>query len=237
MKFLISIICSFLLISSPTSEQTNFESVIYNNYDEYCYVVLEETSVGDIVIVLGSIDEKLYVSGFIYNITYKKHQFRLSNGDVYRECFYKVPLKDDFEVFIESASGTKFKTYQIENISYDDFVKMDLIKGEGKNHFPTEEVKLDILDIYSILVLFFIGLIALFTIILNAIYRKKRISYNQKYQTTNNVIDLSNDEFEIKEKTKEEQMLEAYDDFKKGKITETELNNRLRIIWWSKEDD
>ena len=42
---------------------------------------------------------------------------------------------------------------------------------------------------------------------------------------------------EIEEKTEEELMQEAYSDYHNGKITEQELNNRLRNIWWSNKDD
>ena len=31
-------------------------------------------------------------------------------------------------------------------------------------------------------------------------------------------------------------MQEAYDDYNNGKITENELNNRLRRIWWNEDD-
>lgn len=237
MKFLISIICSFLLISAPTNEQLDFEKVIHENYDEYYYVVSEETTVGDVVIVVGSIDKKLYISGFIYNTTYQKHQFKLTSGNIYQEFFYKVPLKEEFEISVESPLGTNFKTYRIENMDYDDFLKMDINQGKGKNHFPTEELKLDIFDIYLILTLIFIGIIAVFTIILSKIYQNKKMNLNFNNQPVTTVIDIPNDDFEIERKTKEEQMLEAYDDFKQGKITEAELNNRLRAIWWSDDDD
>ena len=63
------------------------------------------------------------------------------------------------------------------------------------------------------------------------------MNLNFNNQTVTMVIDIPNDDFEIEGKTKGEQMLEAYDDFKQGKITEAELNNRLRAIWWSDDDD
>lgn len=239
------LICSFLTITTPTLEQTAFEEIVHKNYDEYYYLVYEETSIGDIVIAIGTIKEDIYISGYIYNTTNEKHIFKLSNGDTYDECFYKVRLKENLKIMIQTTNGTNFKIYEVENISYNDFISMNTERGEGKNRFPSEQIKLDIFDIYAILSLGFIGIIALFTIILAMFYRKKIGRFNQNYNQDkglnlekNSIIEISNNNFEVeKEKTKEDQMEEAYDEFKKGKITEEELNNRLRRIWWSKEDD
>lgn len=239
------LICAFLTISSPTLEQTTFEEIVHKNYDKYYYLVCEETSIGDIEIVIGSVNKNIYVSGYIYNTTNEKHIFKLSNGDTYSECFYKVKLKENLNITIETTNGTYFKTYEVKKISYDDFVLLNTESGEGKNHFPSEQIKLDIFDIYALLSLGFIGIIALFTIILTMFYRKKIGRFNQNHNQDNelrfgetSIIDIVNNNFEEeKEKTKEEQMEEAYYEFKQGKITEGELNNRLRRIWWDKEDD
>lgn len=245
MKFLIILICSFLTITVPTLEQTTFEEIVHKNYEQYYYLVSEEVVIGDVIIVMGTIKKDIYISGYIYNTTSEKHLFKLSNGNTYSECFYKVKLTEDLKIMIQTSKGTNFKTYEVENISYNDLMSMNMEKGEGKNSFPSERIKLDIFDIYALLSFVFIGIIALFTIILVMLYRKKEAKFKQNYHQDrefnfekNDIIEISNNYFEEeKAKTKDEQMEEAYEEFKKGKITEEELNNRLRRIWWSEEDD
>jgi hypothetical protein len=49
-------------------------------------------------------------------------------------------------------------------------------------------------------------------------------------------LDKKKNDGKPKEKTKEELIEELYNDYNNGKITENELNNRLRRIWWSEDD-
>lgn len=244
-----SLICFVLLISSPTIEQTNFENTIHQNYDCYYYEVKEETSIGDIVIVIGIINDKMYVSGFIYNTTNTKHIFKLSNGNTYSSLFYKVKLEKEFSVSIVTESGNVFKTYKLENTTSSEFSQINVIVGEGENNFPKEKIVLDIFDIFTISAIVFVGLIALLTVVIVIMYRKRIGRFNETYQKDNSwqlnnynngtIIDVQEQDYYLEEepeKSKEEQMREAYDEFKNGKITEVELNNRLRRIWWSEDD-
>lgn len=242
MKYLIALICSFLIITTPTTEQETFEKTIKNNYEEYFYVISDETVVGDIVIAVGKVKNNLYVSGFIYNNTKENYVFELNNQSL-NNVFYKEKLTDDFVLKITTEDGKLFTTYEIENITMDDFFMNNLYQGNGKNKFPKEAKTLDIIDVFSIGVVLFVALIGLFTIILFYLYRNKLGLFNkQNYQNeevihNQNVYTIDETNYTVeKEKTKEELMQEAYDDYNNGKITENELNNRLRRIWWNEDD-
>lgn len=238
MKILIAIFCTFLIITTPTSLQQEFEEVIDKNYEKYYYLINEETSVGDVVIVVGSIKKDVYVSGFIFNTTNMKHYFKLSNKDMYENSFYKVKVEQDMKISIVSNTGT-FITYDIEYNSIEKLNELELITGEGKNNFPIREKTTDMFDIFKIGIFIFLGIIGILTVILLSLYRNKKGLFEINNQNiTNysfdNIIEI---EPEIEEpKTKEELMQEAYDAFNKGQINESELNNRLRRIWWSEDD-
>ncbi len=239
MKFLLTLIFSFLIITSPTNIQLDFEKTIHENYEKYYYLVSEETSVGDIVIVVGSIKSKVYVSGFIYSTSNKNHYFKLSNGKTYNNVFYKERVLENMTITIESDAGT-FYTYSIEYDSIDKLNKLDLKNGEGKNSFPKEKKTLDIIDIFVIGVFIFVGIIGVLSSLLLSLYKnKKGLFGNFERQNIDNIYEEEIIEIEPlaeEKKTKEELMQEAYDEYNSGKINEQELNNRLRRIWWSEDD-
>ena len=239
MKLLLTLMCSFLIIASPTNVQLDFEKAIHENYEKYYYLVSEETSVGDIVIVVGSIKNKVYVSGFIYSTSNKNHYFKLSNDKTYNNVFYKVKTSENMTISIESDAGT-FCTYDIEYDTINKLNELDLKTGEGNNSFPKEKKSLDIIDIFIIGVFIFVGIIGVLSVLLLSLYRnKKGLFGNVQNQNTNNIYEEEIIEIEPiteEKKTKEELMEEAYNDYNSGKITEQELNNRLRRIWWSEDD-
>ncbi len=93
----------------------------------------------------------------------------------------------------------------------------------------------DIMDIYKVAIFVFLGIIGILTIILISLYRNKKGLFGPKKENNyfnNNIIDVDQET----PKTKEELAEEAYKDYHNGKITESELNNRLRRIWWSEDD-
>lgn len=90
---------------------------------------------------------------------------------------------------------------------------------------------MDIIDIFVIGIYVFAGIIVILSAILIFLYRNKKGLFDNKEKTNVNIIDI-----EPEEKTKEELIDELYNDYNNGKITENELNNRLRRIWWSEDD-
>ena len=85
----------------------------------------------------------------------------------------------------------------------------------------------------------FVVLTGILSFILITLYRKKIGKFSQEKQINENYIEVDYDyqTEEIEEKSEEELMKEAYEDYHNGKITDQELNNRLRNIWWSNKDD
>ncbi len=233
MKILLTILWSILLITTPTIEQDNFMETVHKNYETYYLLVEEETVIGDIVIVVGCIEEQLYISGFIYNTTVNEHGFHI-NSKFYKQEFHKETINETISV--KTTNGVFFKKYDLKDIK-ENYYTLSLIEGEGNNNFSTTKQELDITDIFSFLVLIFIGLITLFTVGIVIIYRKKMGRFNKQYiNHTVDIIDVEEDVFYQEEKTQEEQMQDAYEEFKKGLITEEDLNNRLRRIWWEDHD-
>ena len=90
---------------------------------------------------------------------------------------------------------------------------------------------MDIIDIFGIGIYVFAGIIVILSVMLIFFYNNKKGLFAEKKEKDNCIIDI-----EPKEKTKEELIEELYNDYNNGKITENELNNRLRRIWWSEDD-
>ena len=111
--------------------------------------------------------------------------------------------------------------------------------NEWQNNFPREKIEFDIFDIFLFMFYGFVLLSGLLSFVLLMLYRKKIGKFKQEAPITDNYIeaDYEYNTEEIEEKSEEELMQEAYADYHNGKITEQELNNRLRNIWWSNKDD
>lgn len=248
MKVLFILLFTFLGLGVPTAEQDAFNEVVHKNYDYYEVIIEEETSIGDVQIVRGAVNKKMYISVFLYQTEENLHKIVIDNEITQEKVIniHKYRLQENVEVKILSEGDVFFKTYVVENIEYEDFENI-AIKGDGKNNFPRQKLKLDIFDIFLFMMYGFIGLIGIFTLVLLTLYRKKigKFGQTKPVQPQNDYGD--NDYIDVEynyqpveeepEKTEEELMKEAYEDYNNGKITEQELNNRLRNIWWSNKDD
>ena len=239
MKVLFILLFTFLGLGVPTIEQNTFNEVVHNNYDYYQVVVEEETMIGDIKIVYGAVNKKMYVSVFFYQTHENMHKIEI-NGKIIQDkviSIHKVRLKEDTKIQILSENGAFFKEYIVENIEYEDFITV-AYTGNGENDFPKEKRDFDIFDIFLHMFYGFILLVGILSFILLTLYRKKVGKFSPKTPIVENYIDVEYDlNAELEEKTDEELMKEAYDDYHNGKISEQELNNRLRNIWWSNKDD
>lgn len=239
MKVLFILLFTFLGLGVPTIEQNTFNEVVHNNYDYYQVVVEEETMIGDIKIVYGAVNKKMYVSVFFYQTHENMHKIEINNKTTQEKVIniHKIRLKEDIQIKILSEEGAFFKEYLVENINYEDFTTIANI-GKGNNDFPREKIEFDIFDIFLFLFYGFVIITGILTFILLTLYRKKVGKFNPKTPIVENYIDVEYDlNAELEEKTDEELMKEAYDDYHNGKISEQELNNRLRNIWWSNKDD
>ena len=240
MKVLFILLFTFLGLGVPTIEQNTFDEVVHDNYDYYQVVMEEETTVGDVKIVWGSVNKKMYFSVFFYQTHANMHKIEI-NGKIIQDkviSIHKVRLKEDTKIKILSENGAFFKEYIVENIEYEDFITV-AYTGNGENDFPKEKMDFDIFDIFLYMFYGFIILVGILSFILLMLYRNRVGKFNQETQIVENYIEADYDyqTEEIEDKSEEELMKEAYEDYHKGKITEQELNNRLRNIWWSNKDD
>ena len=243
MKSLFIILLTFLNILAPTKEGVTFKEVVHNNYDYYEIVVEETTNIGDVVIVKGAVNKKMYISMFVYQTEPNIHKVIINRNIVEGKVIniHKVNLTSDTEIEIVSKNDEFFKRYTIEKTDYEEF-KTYAIAGKGENNFPKQKTDYNIFDIFVSLIYVFIGIIGGLVALLFVIMRRKinqgiKNNTNDNYGNIDYYVDAEFDFEDEPEKSEEELMKEAYEDYHKGKITEQELNNRLRNIWWSKKDD
>ena len=117
MKVLFILLFTFLGLGGVTIEQNTFNEVVHDNYEYYQTLIEEETSVGDIKIVYGAVDEKMYVSVFFYHTHEIMHKIKINNKITQDKVtnIHKVRLKEDTKITILSNKGAFFKEYIVEN--------------------------------------------------------------------------------------------------------------------------
>ena len=118
MKVLFILLFTFLGLGVPTIEQNTFNEVVHDNYDYYQVLIKEETSIGDVEIIRGAVNKKMYVSVFLYQTHENMHKIEVNNKITQDKVInmHKIRLKEDTEVKILSENGAFFKEYIVENI-------------------------------------------------------------------------------------------------------------------------
>ena len=118
MKVLFILLFTFLGLGVPTIEQNTFNEVVHDNYDYYQVLIKEETSIGDVEIIRGAVNKKMYISVFLYQTHENMHKIEVNNKIAQDKVInmHKIRLKEDTEVKILSENGAFFKEYIVENI-------------------------------------------------------------------------------------------------------------------------
>ena len=194
MKLLIFVISLFNIVTLSNNYQTKeqeFQSTIHQAYDKYVYEEYN-ISVGDLNIVIGSIDDDMSFSIYFNSIDYPKYQLKvivvksdakeyvLSNQSEF-EIYYNIEVKKNTKYYLEifnNDSNTIYNRYEIANGNeMSQFDESKVLIGNGTHNFPYEtklKTKLSLFKIIAIIIglVIIIEVIAMFIIM--SIKKKKK---------------------------------------------------------------
>ncbi len=248
MKLLLSFILAFTLTGVATQEEEKFLINCKENYDYYQVLIDDELDKGDITIVLGSNSDQLSLSVFFY-CNKENHSIKIIGTDFTKTYSPANSIVEHYQIIVDhsqdliidvSFRDTLYKEYNViipENITT---FKQSAVVGIGKDNFPSPIKNINLAQLMKQLLIVFAILAAGFGIAIIVVVKTRKGRFNPNYQNAGpnpfeqpkqDVIDV---EYEhVPNKTKQELMDELFEQYKKGIISEQELNERLRSLWWT----
>lgn len=237
---------------------------VKNSYDEYYIVEDTNLSFGDYTLVFGMYDGDYYLSCFLYNegVSVNQKIKVLVNGDDVTTFVpdssvvagFGLELNEDdcFDIFVmDNNNETIIGSYKVSDL-INDFNNHKLI-GEGTGDFPKNKKEINAINTIKGFLLGFVLLSILFVIILIVLYKKRLGRFSENYKSDplfdfekdyydneeeddENIIDVESDNVEVQEVNKQEVMDRLFEEYRHGDITEDELNERLKKLWWKEND-
>lgn len=251
---MLSIIIAFLSLNicNVTSiEEETFMDNVNKAYDEYKVVIDEETHSGDVTIVFGIKKDDYYLSAFFLNESAGNFNLQIYIDDVLENTFVQEgTVINAFGVEVEEA---EMVNVLIHHDSQDFKYQLDIeklieedgfVEGLGEIKFPQNKFETDIIKIIRLLIFGFAAISCCFIFVIVYFYKKRKGRFNNGYKER---IDVVNDYYEeygdpeedakkdIEQVNKQALMDRYFEEYRKGDITEEELNEKLKRLWW--QDD
>ena len=250
---IILLVGTFFLSFNNTSNGIDFMDKIYNAYDKYYIVEDEKIMVGDFTLIFGQVDNKYYLSCFLYNDgTQNKHLVKIivndqkltsyvHDGGVVEGFGLELDSTDTFKVYIsDKQNDVLLGSYNVSNL-IDDLVN-DYNVGLGTKEFPKNKRETDFIKTIKLYIYVFVLLSFIFIGILIFLYRYRVGRFSERYKQIEpnifeKVKDVDDSEiidatFTIEKDNKQEIMDKLFEEYRHGDITEEELNERLKKLWW-----
>ena len=252
-KFLSLLITLFSFNFMASSiEEEKFLEVVNNCYDQYKIVFEEPTVVGDINIVFGIKNKDYYISAFFLNQSYADMTLQFYINDKLEKTF--VEEGTVINAFGVEVDRTDFVTvvihHESQNIKYSLNIS-ELVSdnssfqnGLGQDKFPKNKLETDVIKILRLIIVGFGLLSCIFVFIIIYFYRKRKGRFNESNKQVIDVVGEYYQEYgdpnvdskeEIQKINKQELMDRYFDEYRSGDITEEELNEKLKRLWW--QDD
>ena len=244
------LVSSLFLSYNTTSNGIDFMNTVNNAYDKY-YVVEDQTIVvGDYTLVFGQAGNKYYLSVFLFNSnTQNNHLIKVvvneqtltsfvADGGVV--CGYGLEVKsnDTFKIYTsDKQTDVLIGSYNVGDLI--DELVLNNIVGEGTKDFPKNKREVDLIRTIKLYIYGFVIVSLTFVGVLIYLYKFRIGRFNEKYKNLEpnifkpleeeTVIDTT---FSIEQENKQEIMDRLFEEFRHGDITEDELNERLKKLWW-----
>ena len=242
---------SLLLSVSTTAEQT-FLDAVNEGYEQYAIIVDEEREIGDLTIVVGVVNGKYSISAFLLNnATSQNHRICIYVNDKLTTFVpdggvvagYGLEFKENTHLKIYLVSDNdELLAFESDATDLITTVKSSTLQGHATGEFPKNKRESDLLSKLRLFLIIFVLaaiLLALFLIIMykKAVGRfnghKEEPLYDYEQQPENEEIDAT---FTVEEENKEAIMDKLFEEFRSGEITEDELNEKLKKLWWHNDD-
>lgn len=254
-KFL-SILLMFLTVVPHSIEEENFIENVNDCYDEYIYAIDEEIEFGDVVVAFGTHKDKYYVSAFflsessispiIYIYINDKVHTCVAEGTIASAYGFKLSKDDTLKIVF--GKEVQNKTYELNVQELIDKLNQEPLSGNGTGDFPENKRESYLLSMIKYLLIGF-GVFAIILIVLLVVIIKKgnsifgrKVYYNENdYNNYDNnqgfedskVIDTTFEE--VQEVDRQALMDKYFEEYRLGDITEEELNEKLKKLWWKND--
>ena len=242
---------SLLLSVSTTAEQTFLDSV-NDAYEQYTVIVDEEREIGDLTIVAGAVKGKYSLSAFLLNnATSQNHRICVyvdeklttfvPDGGVV--AGYGLEFKENAHVKIYLVSDNdELLVYEADASNLMSAVNDSSLKGNGSAIFPKNKRESDLLSKLRLFLILFVVAAILLAVFLILMYKRAMGRFSGKkeeplYDYEQPSEDEPRDaEFSVEEENKEAIMDRLFEEFRRGDLTEDELNEKLKKLWWHNDD-
>lgn len=254
-KFL-SILLMFLTVVPHSIEEEHFITNVHECYDKYIYAVDKEIEFGDVVVAFGIHKDKYYVSAFllsessisptIYIYINDKMHTCVAEGTIASAYGFKVNSDDTLKIVF--GKDIQNQTYELNVQELIDKLNQEPITGNGTGDFPQNKRESFLMSMIKYLLIGF-GIFAVVLIVILVIIVKKGNSiFGRKvYYTENDYTNYDNNQGfedkqvidttyeEVQEKDRQALMDKYFEEFRSGDITEEELNEKLKKLWWKND--
>lgn len=253
---LFSFIMLLLSVVPTTIEQEKFITTVNDCYEEYIYAVNEEIEFGQVTICFGTYKNKYYVSAFIlsesslspniYIYVNNKLTTCVAEGTVANAYGIKVDSNDTLKIIMGKDPQTK--TYELSLDELISNLQQTAIKGNSQGNFPSNKRESYVLSLLKLLLIGF-GIFAVVLIIILFIIIKKgksifakKVYYNDEYEDYYNYKKEDEDVIEAtyednNEVDRQVLMDKYFEEYRSGDITEDELNEKLKKLWWKNDQN
>lgn len=245
------LIGTFFLNFNNTSNGITFMETVNKAYDKYFLVEDKEIVVGDFTLVFGQVDDKYYLSCYLFNTGAQNNHYIkvivneqslttfVSDGGVVEGYGLELKSKDTFKIYVsDKEHDLLIGTYQVGDLIDDLLVNHQV--GFGTKEFPKNKREIDFIRTIKLYIYLFIFLSLAFVGVLIFLYKFRMGRFNERYKKLEpnifkqeveeeEVIDAS---FTVEQENKQEIMDRLFEEFRHGDITEDELNEKLKKLWW-----
>lgn len=253
----------FLFSYQSTIPGVEYMNQVSNSYEEYYIVSDQELSFGDYTLVFGRVDDKYYLSCFLYNegvlinqqvritVNEKLTTYVADSGVV---AGYGLLVKTNDQIKI--SIGTDNNIVDIEEYTFEELLNefnLKKLSGNGTGEFPKNKKEENLINKMKRIIIIFAVISCLFIAFLFILYKKRLGRFSDKYQSEQVTYyeenydeideeeekvddDYNNAGFETPPVDKQAIMDRLFEEYRHGDITEEELNEKLKKLWWSEND-
>lgn len=251
-----SLFLAFLTIVPTTIEQESFMETINDCYEQYIYAIDEDIEFGHVTIAIGTHKDKYYISAFLLSESSLSPNIYIYVNDKVNTCVaegtianaYGIKVDKDDTLKISFGKEPQLKTYELSLTELIEELNTNPLSGNGTGDFPSNKRESFFISMLKYMLIgfgiFLVGLIILLVIIIK---RGKSIFNRQVYYNNNDYNNYDNTEgfsdqnvidATFEEKTDEDRqalMDKYFEEYRSGDITEEELNEKLKKLWWKNE--
>ena len=251
---MLKLLMLFSIILATTSiPQESFMDSVNDAYEQYAIVLDESREIGDVTLVAGISKGKYSICAFLLNNgTNANHRICIYVDDKLTTFVpdggvvagYGLEIKADkaVKVYLKSDND-EILIYEGTTNNLISEVDGSTLKGNGSNTFPKNKKETDLLSRLRLFLFLFLGAAVVLAAVLIIMYKKAVGRFSGKkeeplynYEQQPEEQPEENNEFSVEEENKQAIMDRLFEEFRSGDITEEELNEKLKKLWWHNDD-